>query len=63
MLTVNNLKYWMEAQLGGAKGKWAGALAFGLAQIEAFAKDPDKFVMEPALEMPPGAPIGMPDMY
>jgi hypothetical protein len=63
LLTVNNLKYWMQAQLGGAKGKWAGALAFGLAQIEAFSKDPDKFVVEPALEMPPGAPIGMPDMY
>jgi hypothetical protein len=63
LLTVNNLKYWMEAQLGGAKGKWAGALAFGLAQIEAFSKDPDKFVAEPALEMPPGAPIGMPEMY
>jgi hypothetical protein len=63
LLTVNNLKYWMQAQLGGAKGKWAGALAFGLAQIEEFSKSPDKFVTEPALEMPPGAPIGMPDMF
>ena len=61
LLTVDNLKYWLQSQLGGAKGKWMGELDFALAQIDAFSKDPDKFVVEPALEMPPGAPIGMPD--
>jgi Met-zincin/Domain of unknown function (DUF5117) len=61
LLTVDNLKYWLQSQLGGAKGKWMGALDFALTQIDAFSKDPDKFVVEPALEMPPGAPIGMPD--
>jgi hypothetical protein len=61
LLTINNLKYWLQSQLGDAKGKWMGELDLALAQIDAFSKDPDKFVMEPALEMPPGAPIGMPD--
>ena len=61
LLAINNLKYWLQSQLGDAKGKWMGSLDFALAQIDAFSKDPDKFVMEPALEMPPGAPIGMPD--
>jgi hypothetical protein len=35
---------------------------FGLEQIGEFGKDADKFVIEPAAEMPPGAPIGMPGM-
>ena len=61
LLAINGLKDWMNAQLGGAQGKWKGALYFGLSQIEEFSKNPDKFVAEPALEMPPGAPIGMPD--
>jgi hypothetical protein len=61
LLTINGLKDWMNGQLGGAQGKWKGALYFGLSQIDEFSKNPDKFVSEPALEMPPGAPIGMPD--
>lgn len=61
LLSITNLKYWLQSQLGNAKGKWMGSLDFALAQIDAFSKDPDKFVVEPALEMPPGAPIGMPD--
>jgi hypothetical protein len=61
LVTINNLKYWLQSQLGDAKGKWLGELDLALARIDAFSKDPDKFVVEPALEMPPGAPIGMPD--
>ena len=61
LLTINGLKDWMNAQLGGAQGKWKGALYFGSLQIEEFSKDPNKFVVEPAVEMPPGAPIGTPD--
>jgi hypothetical protein len=61
LLTITNLKYWLQSQLGDAKGKWMGTLDFALMQIDAFSKDPEKFVVEPALEMPPGAPIGMPD--
>ena len=43
-----------------AAAKWKAACYFGLAQIGDFEKAPDKFVPQPALEMPPGAPIGMP---
>ena len=56
------VKSWMEAQVGGATGKWKGALLFGLEQIGEFQKDGGKFVIEAPVEMPPGAPIGMPDM-
>jgi hypothetical protein len=62
LAAVDELKGWMEAQEGGATGKWKGTLLFGLEQIGEFQKDADKFVIEPAVEMPPGAPIGMPGM-
>jgi hypothetical protein len=62
LAAVDELKSWMEAQVGGATGKWKGALLFGLEQIGEFQKDAGKFVIETAVEMPPGAPIGMPDM-
>jgi hypothetical protein len=62
LAAVDELKGWMQAQVGGATGKWKGALLFGLEQIGEFEKDADKFVIEPAIEMPPGAPIGMPGM-
>jgi hypothetical protein len=62
LAAVDELKAWMEAQTSGATGKWKGALLLGLEQIGEFQKDADKFVIEPAVEMPPGAPIGMPGM-
>ena len=62
LVAVDELKVWMEAQVGGATGKWKGALLFGLEQIGEFQKDAGKFVIESPVEMPPGAPIGMPDM-
>jgi hypothetical protein len=33
---------------------------YALAQIEDFKANPEKYQTEPAVEMPPGAPIGMP---
>ena len=36
-------------------------LLFGLSQIDAFEKNPDKFVPAKALDMPDGSPIGMDD--
>jgi hypothetical protein len=66
MLEIAELKEWMNSRLDGlhsATPRWKAALHFGLSQIGGFEKDPDKFVPEPGLEMPPGAPIGMPDMY
>ncbi|HEV2478474.1 MAG TPA: zinc-dependent metalloprotease [Puia sp.] len=61
MLTITDLAIWMGMQVVSAQGKWKGALYFALEQIAEFNKEPNKFVIEPALEMPPGAPIGMPD--
>ena len=62
LVAVDALKSWMETQAGGATGKWKGALLLGLEQIGEFQKDAGKFVLETSAEMPPGAPIGMPDM-
>jgi len=62
LVAVDDLKGWMEGQVGGATGKWKGALLLGLEQIGEFGKDAGKFVIEPSAEMPPGAPIGMPGM-
>ena len=77
LLTINELKDYMKGRLSGGTAGSAGAssgaggpvadarvkaaLYFGLSQIGEFEKSPDKFVSQPALEMPPGAPIGMPD--
>jgi hypothetical protein len=61
MLVIGELKNYLGGQLIFARDKRRAALLFGLSQIEQFYKDPNKFVLAPALEMPPGAPIGMPD--
>lgn len=61
LLQIHELKDWMNGRLDGAASPQKAALYFGLSQIAAFEKDPDKFVAAPTLEMPPGAPIGMPD--
>jgi Met-zincin/Domain of unknown function (DUF5117) len=66
MLEIAELKEWMNGRLFGlhsATPRWKAALHFGLSQITGFEKDPDKFVPEASLEMPPGAPIGMPEMF
>jgi len=61
VLTITDLATWMGLQVVSAQGKWKGALYFALGQIAEFNKEPNKFVIEAAPEMPPGAPIGMPD--
>ncbi|QKJ30192.1 zinc-dependent metalloprotease [Mucilaginibacter mali] len=62
LLKVHELKDWMTGKLPAAETKQKAALYFGLSEIEEFERNPDKFQPEPALEMPPGAPIGMPGM-
>jgi hypothetical protein len=59
LLKIHELKEWMTAKLATVETKQKASLYFGLSQIEEFEKTPDKFQPEPALEMPPGAPIGM----
>lgn len=70
LLTISELKEYMKGRLAGGAGAGNSAIAdakgkaafyFGLSQIAEFEKSPDKFIPAPALEMPPGAPIGMPD--
>jgi len=66
LLKISELKEWMKGQTGAvasgmAAPKLKAACYFGLAQIGDFERSPDKFVPQPSLAMPPGAPIGMPD--
>jgi hypothetical protein len=61
LLAITDLSTWMGLQAVSAEPRWKAALYFGLSQINEFTKNPDKFIPQPALEMPPGAPIGMPD--
>jgi hypothetical protein len=61
LLKVYELNEWMAGKLAATSGKQKAALLFGLSQIGEFEKTPGKFQPEPPLEMPPGAPIGMPD--
>jgi len=73
LLKISELKEYMKGHLTGGAGAGSASgspiadarlkatFYFGLSQIEQFEKSPDKFVPQPALEMPPGAPIGMPD--
>ena len=61
LVEIRGLKLWMSAKIGVKMSKENALLSFGLLQIEDFERSPDKFIPQPALEMPPGAPIGMPD--
>jgi hypothetical protein len=63
MLKINELNDWMTEHAKTGDPKLKSVCYFGLSQIKEFENDPNKFVPEPALEMPPGAPIGMPDMF
>jgi hypothetical protein len=60
LLKINELKQWMTGQLAVAPPKQKAAMYFALSQIGEFEKDPNKFQPAEPLDMPPGAPIGMP---
>ncbi|HEX8424793.1 zinc-dependent metalloprotease [Hymenobacter sp.] len=62
LLKVQELQLWMSGKLPTADSRQKANLAFGLSQISKFNEDPNKFQPIPGLEMPPGAPIGMPDL-
>lgn len=61
LLKIDDLKKWMNTKLVSAASQQKANLLFGLLQITEFGKNPDKFQPAPSLEMPPGAPIGMPE--
>ena len=59
MAQIANLEAWLTDQLDielppGREAHWSAALD----DIERFWKDPDKYVVTPALATPPGQPIG-----
>jgi hypothetical protein len=60
LLKIHELKDWMNSQLATAAPKQKAAFYFALLKISEFEQSPDKFQLAPALEMPPGAPIGQP---
>jgi len=62
LLEIAGLKQWMSAHLAAAPPRHRASLLFGLAQIRKFEDDPDKFVPNPSVDVPPGAPIGMPGL-
>lgn len=62
LLKVEELKQWMQSKVSNAEPQQKATLLFGLSQIGQFEENEDKFQPAPALDMPPGAPIGMTDL-
>ena len=62
LLEIDELKDWITAKLPAIHDEQKANMLFALAEIGEFHENPSKFIPDPALEMPPGAPIGMPDM-
>lgn len=60
LLKITELSTWMGSQLVSASPKQKAAIYFALSQINEFQKNPEKFQPAEPLDMPPGAPIGMP---
>ena len=59
---IDGLKQWMTGKLASAEPRQKANILFGLSQINTFTTDPNKFTVPSSLDMPPGAPIGMPGM-
>ncbi|MBW3130176.1 zinc-dependent metalloprotease [Hymenobacter profundi] len=59
---IDGLKQWMTGKLASAEPRQKANLLFGLSQINTFTTDPNKFTVPAPLDMPPGAPIGMPGL-
>lgn len=57
LLKVDELGKWMKTKAVTAAPKQKANILFGLAQIEEFNRNPDKFQPASPLDMPPGAPI------
>ena len=62
LLKISELKEWLTSRLAVGAPRQKANLLFGLAQIGKFEDDPNKFTPAPALDQPPGAPIGMPGL-
>ena len=62
LLAIDGLHEWLWSKVKKANASQKANLLFGLSQIERFRTDPNKFSPPAAVDMPPGAPIGMPGM-
>ena len=62
MLKVEELKEYLTSKMSSAEPSAKANMLFALSQIEAFKVEPNKFQPATPVDMPPGAPIGMPDM-
>ncbi|TDO24424.1 zinc-dependent metalloprotease [Pedobacter duraquae] len=62
LLKIEDLKSWMTSTQSSATPAQRASMLFALTQIDAFKQDPNKFQPPAATDMPPGAPIGMPNM-
>jgi hypothetical protein len=63
LLKIDELKQYLISNMASTAPLQKANMLFGLTQIGEFAKNPDKFLPSPAFDMPPGAPIGMPDVW
>lgn len=63
LLEINDLKKWMYQSAAAAKAEQKASLLFGLAQINEFEKNPDKFQPAETLNLPDGPPIGSDSDY
>lgn len=63
LLKIDELKQWISTNMPASEPLKKANMLYGLAQISEFGKNPDKYLPLPALEMPPGAPIGMPGIH
>ncbi|WP_241502299.1 hypothetical protein [Hymenobacter glacialis] len=62
LLAIDGLEKWMSKEAKRGKAPQQANVLFGLSEIQRFRAEPGKFTPPPAVEMPPGAPIGMPAM-
>jgi hypothetical protein len=62
-LKIDELKQYLSSNMAASQPLQKANMLFGLAQISEFGKNPDKFLPAAAFDMPPGAPIGMPDIW
>lgn len=62
LLKIDELKDYLTSKMSSAEPALKANMMFALSQIEAFKVEPNKFQPPSPVDMPPGAPIGMPEM-
>ena len=62
LLKLEELKSFINTQLPTAEPNLKANMLFALVQMDAFKADPSKFQAPASIAIPPGAPIGMPNM-